>query len=306
VTTVKVRNRVKALRTKLKLSQRKLATKVGTSQQHLQRIETSDQNVRIDLAMRICKALGAPLSDVFPQSSRPIRAAVAKTKGDPNPVAVLRHLSFDPDTVERMAKAGVNIDPREYDLALRFRGRSEWVSVRIDSEQRSRLWRLLQDRKLHCVFQALDGYLYIVNTAQLIGWNFQLADPPGLRAGVDDEKKEPIDCMSTVRIWYADGTPVDETEAADDDPGPNADGEYAGPLEHIVGMLDGTESDEPGMLHFIDDGGDPYCFDPADVALMAIPEALIGMRDEEGRPVDPYADDDDDDDDDDDETSPTR
>jgi transcriptional regulator with XRE-family HTH domain len=67
-------NRVRAFRKKLKWSQRKLAKQAKTSQQQIQRIETEQRSVRIDLAMRICNALGQPLATVFPKTARTVAA----------------------------------------------------------------------------------------------------------------------------------------------------------------------------------------------------------------------------------------
>jgi hypothetical protein len=41
----------------------------------------------------------------------------------------------------------------EYDLALRLRGRENWVTVRIDSAEQSRLWTLLQNDR-PCFYSA--------------------------------------------------------------------------------------------------------------------------------------------------------
>jgi DNA-binding XRE family transcriptional regulator len=59
------KNRVKQIRTKLKLSQRALAAAVGTSQQQIHRIETGAVAARLDLATKLCKALGEPVDKVF-------------------------------------------------------------------------------------------------------------------------------------------------------------------------------------------------------------------------------------------------
>ena len=58
---------IRALRTLNKLTQRGLATLVGTSQQSLQRIEAGRSCPSLGMAGRICGALHAPPCAVFPQ-----------------------------------------------------------------------------------------------------------------------------------------------------------------------------------------------------------------------------------------------
>ena len=82
----------------------------------------------------------------------------------------------------------------------------------------------------------------------------------------------------------------DGFDVAEDEPG--EDGEFAGDLDHICGMLDGTFAEDIDFrLHFLDDGGDAIWFNPAEVALIAINEEFIGQRDEHGRPIDASSDD---------------
>jgi DNA-binding XRE family transcriptional regulator len=64
------KNRIQELRTALGLTQRQLASMVGTSQQQIQRLETGLQAARLDLAARICSALGKPIQQVFPATKK--------------------------------------------------------------------------------------------------------------------------------------------------------------------------------------------------------------------------------------------
>ena len=63
-----MRNKIKLFREKKKMSQRSLAEKVGMSQQHIQKIETGNQSIRLDFAIRICKVLENKLEIIFPES----------------------------------------------------------------------------------------------------------------------------------------------------------------------------------------------------------------------------------------------
>jgi hypothetical protein len=54
-------------------------------------------------------------------------------------------------------------------------------------------------------------------------------------------------------------------------------GEFAGDVDHIRGVLDGTFAEDLDFrLHFLDDGGDAISFNRAAVALIAINEEFIG------------------------------
>lgn len=66
-------NRIRVVREELGLSQQALATKIGTSQQQVQRIEAGMQSVRHDLALKICAALGTPIGKVFPRIDKAVR-----------------------------------------------------------------------------------------------------------------------------------------------------------------------------------------------------------------------------------------
>ncbi len=61
-----MQNKIKELRTQLSITQRELADMVGTSQQHIQRIETGKVAARLGLAQAISAVLKKPLNAVFP------------------------------------------------------------------------------------------------------------------------------------------------------------------------------------------------------------------------------------------------
>lgn len=276
-------NRVRVLRKKLKWSQRKLAKQAKTSQQQIQRIETEQRSVRIDLALRICSALGQPLATVFPKTARTVAAAI-QTHGE-NPQAALQHLLSDRDASADLERAGVAADLLEYDFALRLRGRENWVTIRIDAAEQSRLWTLLQNGPCFYWFRSLDEHSYLVNCAHLLSWHFEMRNPM-----MQPSKGAPADPPAPMRLWFVDNFEPDGFDVAEDEPG--EDGEFAGHLDHICGMLDGTFAEDIDFrLHFLDDGGDAIWFNPADVALIAINEDFIGQRNEHGRPVDPSSDD---------------
>jgi hypothetical protein len=99
----------------------------------------------------------------------------------------------------------------------------------------------------------------------------------------------PADAPAPMRLWFTDNFEPDGFDVAPSELG--EDREFAGDLDHICGMLDGTFAEDLDFrLHFLDDGGDAIWFNPVDVALIAINEEFIGQRDEHGRPIDPSSD----------------
>lgn len=56
---------MKEARTQAGLSQQQLADKVGVSRQTINAIEKGDYNPTINLCIRICRALGVTLNDLF-------------------------------------------------------------------------------------------------------------------------------------------------------------------------------------------------------------------------------------------------
>lgn len=58
-------NRMREARTKLHLSQGELARQIGVSRQTINMIENGGYNPTIELCVRICRALGLTLNDLF-------------------------------------------------------------------------------------------------------------------------------------------------------------------------------------------------------------------------------------------------
>jgi transcriptional regulator with XRE-family HTH domain len=272
--------RVRVLRKKLKWSQRKLAKRANTSQQQIQRIETEQRSVRIDLALRICSALSQPLATVFPKTARTV-AATIQQHGE-NPQAALQHLLSDRDASAQLQRAGVAADLLEYEFALRLRvARTGSLSASTPRNSRDCGRYCRTTGRVSIWFRSLDEHSYLVNCAHLLSWHFERQS--------HDAAIETALAEAPMRLWFVGNFEPDGFDVTEDEPG--EDGEFAGDLDHICGMLDGAfVEDLDFRLHFLDDGGDAIWFNPADVALIAINEEFIGQRDEHGRPIDPSSD----------------
>jgi hypothetical protein len=152
-------------------------------------------------------------------------------------------------------RAIVAADLLEYDFALRLRGRENWATVRIDAAEQSRLRTLLQnDRPCFYWFRSLSEHSYLVNCAHLLSWHFEMHN-----LMMQPSKDAPADPPAPMRLWFVDNLEPDGFDVAEDEPGD--DGEFAGDLDHICGMLDGTFAEDLDFrLHFLDDGGDAIWF----------------------------------------------
>lgn len=276
-------NRILKLRTKLKLSQRALAKKVGISQQHIQRLETSDTiDLGFILATNICKALGQPLGVVFPQTRRVLSKLPVGADGQG---CSIEPLFCDPKTKAEIEAAGIDMDIRPWFIEMKLRGQSEAIHALLGDGEYSRLWSSLQEEHPSdpfAVFEGADGYRYAVQRKHLLAWHFKFdvgdvvkVDSNGQR--IDAESEVPHE---TIRLWFADGTAVVELDGLEDEPDQN-DLDDVGDLADIFYTL---ESIDEGFLHLVDSAGEPFWFRIEEVALFAAPQQLIGTY--QGEPDD--------------------
>jgi transcriptional regulator with XRE-family HTH domain len=266
-------NRILQLRTKLKLSQRALAKKVGVSQQHIQRLETSDSiDVGFALAAKLCQALGEPLDVVFPQTRKIMKRLPIASDGQHRSLAPL---FYDPKTRTDIEQAGIDMDVTPWRIEMHLRGQAERVDVLLADGQYSYLWDRLQESGQgtdpFVVFEGGDGYRYAVQRKHLVSWHFRF-DPPGM-VELDSEGKPippPEFPDETIRVWFSDGTPAVELDGEPDAPSSFHD---EGPLNYIFSMLE--MSDEDACYSLVDSAGEHFWFRSDDVALFAAPEQLI-------------------------------
>lgn len=108
-----MKNRVKKYRQAMKLSQRRLAELVGTSQQQIQRLETGSAPVRLDIGANISKALQQPLNVLFPGSEKALKKINEERKNS-------RYLELD--AWDEMRETGLEPDPRMWTIKMGLRG----------------------------------------------------------------------------------------------------------------------------------------------------------------------------------------
>lgn len=264
-----MKNRVKELRRKLELSQRDLAVKVRVSQQHIHRVETNQEmEVGFDLALRLAKALGQPLSVVFPGTDRTLRRL--QKQGDDSMAAL-----FDDTAVQKdMEAAGIHMDVKNWFLRMKLRARVEMIDVGLADGEYSRLWKILQAQNTSImpfvVFDGRNGLRYAVQQSHLLGWHFmfETLDLDSSEAANDEQ----------VRVWFSDGTPPYLIGCEADEPTDFFD---TGPLDYIFGMLEMLSEDERNSFSLVDTAGETFWFCANDVALFAAPVSLIAEPNED-------------------------
>jgi transcriptional regulator with XRE-family HTH domain len=252
-------NRVRELREARRLSQRKLAELVGTSQQQIQRIEAGLQAARIDLALKIAKALGGSLADVFPG----LKGALGRRgrhRLDPEA------LDDDEGPGQAIAEAGVHPGPNAWSVRCLLRGGGE-VEAPIASSDRRRLRECLgQGRGKDGAFFAWDskGIRLLLNPRHLL--LAHLIFEPG-QSTEDEPGKVGLD--QPVSVFLADRAEPMCFEVEGDHRAASDGGEL-GELNSLwLEAEAGLGGDR--FLTFTDVNGEEVWLRAADVALIVVP-----------------------------------
>lgn len=154
-------NKIKTFRAKEGLSQKNLAELVGTSQQQIQRIETGKQAIRIDLATKVCNALGGTMETIFPKAGRILRRAQKSASSN-------AEMLGDSQLEEELDKAGVEIDPTIWYFQYRLRGSAEGI-LQVSRRVHSELWDAVQRQRYETfvTFEA-GGSVILLNLDHLV------------------------------------------------------------------------------------------------------------------------------------------
>ncbi|WP_425088181.1 helix-turn-helix transcriptional regulator [Stappia sp.] len=189
-------NKVRELRKKKKLTQRELAEAAGTSQQQIQRIEAGTQSARFDLALAICVALDAKMTDVFPTTSSAIEAA-------DNSIETIADVYGRRDIRKAFSEAGLDMAPEHWMLKYRLRGGATGI-LPISGPDRKRLWSLVQgDENRFAVFDSGDRR-QAINLKHLLYCHFLFEAFPVQIAEDDDMGTDDLD--SSISITFADNS----------------------------------------------------------------------------------------------------
>jgi DNA-binding XRE family transcriptional regulator len=245
---MELKNRIKELRAKSRLTQRELAEKAETSQQQIQRIEAGVQAVRVDLAMKIAKALNAQLPDVFPIGPPPSNLRGAKLEE-----------AFE----EKMAEVGLDHDSRHWRASYRVRGgASGWLSISSIDKRRLR-YIVAGQREGFMIFDAED-MRYAIQHKHLMYMHFLFETP-----NVIVEKKEQPESGFKAQFYLIDSP---EPLEFDVDPDKKEDGQ----LGWLFKAAAGDDDEDP--IHFTNADGEEVFLRRDDVAMFSIPLHCVEPR----------------------------
>jgi DNA-binding XRE family transcriptional regulator len=267
------KNRVKQIRTKLKLSQRALAAAVGTSQQQIQRIETGAVAARLDLATKLCKALGEPVDKVFPGSGKVMEKLQTEFENS----------TYIPTkTYSELSEHGVEADAAVWHLKILLRGHENELIFEIPPAEQRRIYRAVQreaDALSFVVFDTEDACIAI-NLGEVVYCHF-LFDVGVIRE--EEEGEEP-----GVRIYFSGSTRCFEFDPEIDEPDSDDEGDE-GDFGNIFRSLE-TGPERYERYRFTDVDGEDVFLRAGDISLLQVPLWVIKP---ELLDTDPAEDDDD-------------
>jgi len=133
-----MKNKIKLFREKKEMSQRSLAEKVGISQQHIQRLETGSQTIRLDLAIRICKALDSTLETIFPESKGFLKKLPITSKEE-----FIHAITHDEEVINAANEADIDVSPFNNYINVGIKSFKEEFIFSINSHEVNRLWAKL-------------------------------------------------------------------------------------------------------------------------------------------------------------------
>lgn len=208
-----MKNRLREARKKAGLTQAALATKVGTSQQQIQRIEQG-QSARLDLAVRIAGALAIEIEKLFP-GLKPVLKKLGKDEASYDQVQKAR---------KEFGDAGIDVDPEHWFVKLRLTSGVERVYP-VSGTEKSRVWSHLQHGAYeagHASFVLIqsDAVTAAVNRSHLAYVHFLYEVGPFM---LDGEEEAGDDFMTTVYFGNEkepvefeippDGPPADDDDS---------------------------------------------------------------------------------------------
>lgn len=253
-------NKVRELRKKKKITQRELADAAGTSQQQIQRIEAGKQSARFDLALAICVALDAKMTDVFPTTSGAIEAA-------DNSIETIADVYGRRDIRKAFSEAGLDMAPEHWMLKYRLRGGATGI-VPISGPDRRRLWSLIQgDENSFAVFDSEDRR-YAINLKHLQYCHFLFEAFPIQTAEENSLGTE--DLTDSISIILADAAePLNFS--VDPDRLALSDEDAVWEDAQLQDLFFHLEIGAEERLHFADIDGEVAFFRTEDIALLSVP-----------------------------------
>lgn len=264
-----MKNKIKVLREQKKLSQKRLAELIGTSQQQIQRIETGVHSVRFDLALSICDALETPLQTVFPETRKVV--SVARKTG-----RNLNHMWADRDLSRQMENAGIGMDPHTWYFRYRLRGGAEGI-LPLAGSDKDYLWHQLHRTDSENYFVVFDSgeTRVLVNLNHLIYGHIVWEVP---RIALDDQHDGEWDALGfglqghTLSVYLVDSSSALYFTVEPDEPLEGDLMEDEGQFRLLVSLVKfALQEDTDEVFSFDGDEEDTIFLRASDIAMIKIP-----------------------------------
>lgn len=236
------------------MSQRDLAKAVGTSQQQIQRMETSQQAVKIQMAARICKALGCEIQDLFPATQAQTRK-LQKILQSATPPS-----SDEVFTIEQTT--GLDSDPLNWRILVILRGGASYeFPVSAGTIQRLRAASEDHPTEFFCFdSQGLEVALNLNHVLHFHArWESLLLITP---SEPDTPRNEIRVTLAGINEPLVFGVEPDDVERADLEENP-------GPLASIMRRLN-EDPNYSDFIEFRDENGEDAFFRVEDLAILTI------------------------------------
>ena len=266
-------NRIRVLREQRKLSQKRLAELVGTSQQQIQRIETGMRSVQFDLSLRICEALETSLQTVFPETRKAV--ALARKHGKS-----LNAMRTDRNFSKGMERVGVDMDSHTWYFRYRLRGGAEGVFP-VSGSESNQLWHALHRNDPDHYFVVFDSEeTRVVLNLNHLTYGHIVWEVPGLAPVEEDNGGWDALGMGLERdslsVYLADSPKPLYFSVEPDEPLEGDPMEDEGQFRLLVRLAElGLQEDTDEVISFWGDEGDTAFFRASDVAMIKIPLPVL-------------------------------
>jgi len=254
---MQLRNRVKELRLKARLTQRELAQAAGTSQQQVQRIEVGLQSVRHHLAARIASSLGMPLDRVFPTPKSPKSDARSRSRSPRE---------------EDQQPGGIDQQIELWTLKIRLRGGAEEI-IPIAPEDKERLWNQVSSGSDDFIVFQSDKARIAINPAHLLACQFRF-DADYDASLPADQALSPVDEKHVgTRVYLCDSSePLEFDVVPDTSEFCDEKDDGSGYINQSAFVDLETDPEPKERISLVDDdGGETVFFRIGDLAMLSIP-----------------------------------
>jgi DNA-binding XRE family transcriptional regulator len=264
-------NKIKALRLKAGISQRELAKRVGTSQQQIQRVETGQVAARLELATKLSRSLGVPLTVLFPGSKKALGKFAKEVNDEP------QYLPSN-EAYAGLERSGIEADPRVWTMLTRLRGHQKAIKFEIEPAERRRLFQLIQDenpadRAMSFVLFDTEDERVAVNLRELTYCHFLFDGPAASVATTQDPMEKGV-----VAYLSRNNSPLEF--GVEPDAGSSDDENDEGSFRNIFFHME-THVEEHDRFHFEDEDGEDVFLRAGDLALIRVPLWVISPETEE-------------------------